>query len=198
MVSPAAIAARQQAAHWRRDGRLLDATHDCTLLRAASPARKGAKQWCRMSSGLLGGPALRSYSKRRAKGSADLSAGRTRLRVRFTVPGPRCPHVSASGRPRERKHTRTGRLRKKCTVMASIGSLVSDRDVDSLIKARLSGVCKLRFDCSITAQRIRRRLSFARFLVSARSACNNSALNGFQMVDAKASGSDACGRLAQH
>ena len=97
----------------------------CALL--ASPARKGAKQWCRVPSGLVGGPALRSYSKRRAKGSADLSAGRTRLRVRFTVPGSRCPHVFALGRPRERKHTRTGRLWKKCTVMASIGALVSGR-----------------------------------------------------------------------
>lgn len=129
VVSSAAFPARQRP-------RISSATEVCwtrhTTARWCAPlaspvVRKGAKQWRRGPSGLVGGPALRSYSKRRAKGSADLSARRTRLRVRFTVPRSRSPHVSCSDRLRTRKYARTEGYGRKCTAKASNGPLVSDQ-----------------------------------------------------------------------
>ncbi|MFC0403025.1 DJ-1/PfpI family protein [Paraburkholderia rhizosphaerae] len=117
------------AAHQPRNGDpvgLLDPTHErahsCATF--ASPVvRRGATACRRGPSGLVGGPALRCYAKNRAKGSADLSAGITRLRVRFAVPRFRSPQVSFSTGHRKWKHARTGGFGTKRTAMASSGQL---------------------------------------------------------------------------
>lgn len=123
VVSPAALRARQKTARQQRNGDPVGRdtrarAHSCAIS-ASLVVRRSETACRRVSSGLVGSPALRAYAKSRAKGSADLSAGITRLRVRFAVPGCRSPQVFVSNRLRKSIHARTGGFGTKCTAMAS-------------------------------------------------------------------------------